>query len=285
MGTVRKNSHWYMLALLSVGTLFVWYAVIIETQGGKLHVSFLDVGQGDAIFITAPNGNQVLVDAGPDKQTLRVLSRVMPFYDRSIDAVVVSHPDQDHIGGLPDILNRYAVNTVVESGVSSESSTYKDVEKKIADGGIETVTARRGMRINMGSGAIIHVLFPDRNPQGWDTNDASIVAQLQFGNTSVMLTGDSPQTIESYLVSIDGKKLKSDILKAGHHGSRTSSDELFVGFISPAYAVISVGKNNKYGHPNKEILDLFANLSVQTLRTDELGTISFSSDGTNFTRD
>ena len=126
---------------------------------------------------------------------------------------------------------------------------------------------------------MIDILFPDRDTDEWETNTASIVAKLVYGNNSFLLTGDSPTAIENYLSMIDGRNLKSDVLKAGHHGSRTSTSESFANLVSPEYAVISAGKNNQYGHPHKEVLDILEKIKSVILKTYENGTISFSSDG------
>lgn len=271
-----------VLVVLFLGAVFCFYANWREERNGILTVAFLDVGQGDAIYIEAPNGNQVLIDGGPSKAVLRELSKVMPFYDRSIDVVIATHADQDHVGGLPDVLKKYKVKIFMEPGVSGESSSYKELEKIVSQGdtlGIKKILARRGMEIHLGDRAILQILFPDRDPSGMDTNVASIVARLVYGENEFLLTGDSPQNIENYLVSLGG--LQSDVLKVGHHGSKTSSGQAFVSAVSPQYAVISVGKDNKYGHPNKEVLDILNNFGAKILRTDEQGRIIFKSDGTN----
>lgn len=277
---IKNNFKYFFLGLLFLATFFVWYAVYAE-DGRELEVYFLDVGQGDAIFIQAPGGNQVLIDGGPNKAVLGELARVMPFYDRSIDMVIESHPDSDHIGGLPEVLNRYDVGMVMESGVNSDSAVYLETEKIINKKNIKKVLARRGIRINLDDGAFLDILFPDRDPSGWDTNDASIIAKLQYGGKSFLFTGDSPQKVEKYLVSLGGKNLDSDVLKVGHHGSKTSSSEEFLGYISPEYVVISVGKDNRYGHPHQEILDRLAKFGVKILRTDESGTIKIKTNGEN----
>lgn len=274
----KQYFKYYFLGLLALVAVFVWLAVIAETRDG-LTVAFLDVGQGDAIFIEAPNGNQILLDAGYGKKVLRQLGKVMPFYDRSVDVIIESHPDNDHVGGLPDVLNRYGVSAIIESGVESESPAYVTTEKIAQEKGIRKVLAKRGTKINLGDGVILEFLFPDRNPSGWETNDASLIARLTYGNTSFLLTGDSPASMENYLVSLGGKNLDSDILKLGHHGSRTSSTESFLGFVSPQYAVISVGADNRYGHPHTEILDRLKKLEIPFLRTDEQGMVKFKSDG------
>ena len=251
----------------------------MEDRRGILKVSFLDIGQGDAIFIEAPNGNQVLIDGGSNRAVLKELGKVMPFYDRTIDAVIATHPDKDHIGGLVEVLKNYQTDMVMEPGVSSDTGAYQELEKVIKYKNLPRILARRGMSLNLGEGARLNILFPDRNTEGWETNTASIVAKLIYGNNSFLLTGDSPIAIENYLSMIDGRNLKSDVLKAGHHGSRTSTAESFASLVSPEYAVISASKNNQYDHPHKEVLDILEKIKSVILKTYENGTISFISDG------
>jgi len=287
-----------ILVVLLLGVALSLYAVFREERNGILTVAFLNVGQGDAIFIDAPNGNQLLIDGGPGKAVLRELSKVMPFYDRSIDVVIATHADQDHVGGLPNVLKKYKVNIFMESRVPGESSSYEELEKIIAErevsssspedrAGIKKILARRGMLIDLGDGAILQILFPDRDPSGMDTNVASIVARLIYGDNEFLLTGDSPLAIENYLVSVvptsDIKvgSLESDVLKVGHHGSKTSTSQAFVSAVSPEYAIISVGKDNRYGHPNQEVLDTLTAFGTQILRTDQSGRVVFKSDGVN----
>ena len=262
-------------------TIFVWYGVWAEERGEILTVAFLDVGQGDAIFIEAPSGKQVLIDAGPNKKVLRELSKQMPFYDRSLDLVVITHPDSDHIGGFPELFKTYSIDRVLESGVMCESEICVELSKQFKENGAEKIVAQRGMIIDLGTGVYLEVLFPDRDATNFETNVASLVIKLVYGNSSFLLTGDSPQEIENYLVSLDAFNLDADVLKLGHHGSKTSSSEFFIGYTSPEFAVISVGKDNRYGHPNQEVLDILNEFEIKVLRTDEQGTIVIKSDGEN----
>ncbi|MBI2046024.1 MAG: MBL fold metallo-hydrolase [Parcubacteria group bacterium] len=281
MQIFRNHRNTVILAVFLLLNLVIWYAVFAESRGGVLTVAFLDVGQGDAIFIEAPNGNQILVDGGPNKSVLRALGEMMPFYDRTIDAIVATHPDQDHISGLIDVLNRFSVAAIFEPGANADTNAYKTLEKTITAKKVPRILARRGMHIVLDEGVYLNILFPDRDMSNVETNTASIVAQLHYGDTDVLLTGDSPQAIEKYLVSLDGKALHADVLKPGHHGSKTSSSLEFIGAVSPAYAVISAGKNNKYGHPHQETLDTLKQFGVSVLRTDKSGTIVFQSDGSS----
>jgi len=279
MESFRQNVKWHLLGVLFLANLFVWNAIFAESRNGVLTVAFLDVGQGDAIFIEAPNGNQLLIDGGPDRSVLRELSSVMPFYDRSIDVVVATHPDKDHVHGLIDVMKRFDVRYFFEPGTESDTSSYRALKEEVEKSSTEKILARRGMRVHLDEDAFLEILFPDRDVSGVETNTASIVAQLHYGGTTFLLAGDSPQSIENYVVSLEGGNLKSDVLKLGHHGSKTSTSEVFLGFVSPRYAIISSGKNNSYGHPHQDVMDTLARFGVDSMRTDALGTVVFRSDG------
>lgn len=261
----------------------IWYALSQNAYKGELVVSFLDVGQGDAIFIQSPTGVQVLIDGGKGRSVLRELPNVMSWFDRTIDVVIGTHPDLDHIGGLPDVLKRYRVSTIVRSSVldieGSDFAAFNDSIEREKESGAKEIIAERGQVFDLGAGATLTILFPDRDVPGLETNTGSIIARLEYGKTSFMLTGDSPQAIEEYLVRLDGSKLNSTVLKAGHHGSRTSSSPLFVGFVDPEYAVFSRGCDNTYGHPHEETTELFKKFQVATLDTCLDGRITFESDG------
>ena len=276
------------LLALALLTACIWYAVAREDRGGKLTVSFLNIGQGDSIFIDTPSGRQVLIDGGKNRSVLRELSKVSPWYDRTIDVVLATHPDADHIGGIPDVLARYKVDLVIESSVKDEggadSVAFEKAAANEAEEGAQRLTAERGQIIDLGKGAYLEILFPDRAVPAVETNTGSIVVRLVYGETSFMLTGDSPQAIENYLVKLDADALKSNVLKAGHHGSRTSSSELFVGFVSPEYTIYSRGCNNSYGHPHDEVIETFKRLKIPTLDTCLDGMITFVSDGKNVER-
>jgi competence protein ComEC len=279
MESVKTNAKWYLLAALFLANILIWCAVFAEERNNILTVAFLDVGQGDAIFIEAPNGNQMLVDSGPNTKVLRELSKLMPFYDRSIDVVIATHPDADHIGGLIDVFERFDIGMFLEPGVEHDTNAYAALLRAVDKEASTRFLARRGMSIVLDNGVIIRILFPDRDVAGLDTNDASIVAQLVYGETEFLLTGDSPQKIEEYLTSLYGDELESDVLKVGHHGSKTSTSELFLGFASPRIAVISAGAQNRYGHPHEKVLSVLEQFDVETFITSKLGTIVFESDG------
>lgn len=268
-----------ILACFAVLAIGIWCAVFRADREGKLTVAFLDVGQGDAIYIEAPNGNQLLVDGGPNTGTLRALGKVMPFYDRSLDVVLATHPDMDHVGGLPEVIKRMHVDTVVTTDATADTGAYGEFAKRVSDKQIEHVYAKRGMRINLGAGVFCEILFPETSVLGWDTNTSSIVLRLTYGEKSFLLTGDSPSSIEGYLTKTYGKGIKSTVLKLGHHGSRTSSSQEFLGFVDPEHVIISAGEDNKYGHPHKEVVDRLAAMNIPSLSTIDRGTIIFTTDG------
>jgi competence protein ComEC len=268
----------------------VWYVAKQFERAPVLTVAFLDIGQGDSIYIESPSGKQMLVDGGPDASVVRRLSDVMPFFDRSIDVVLATHPDKDHIGGLPAVLSRYRVAYVIDTGATSNTKTSQAyVEARDAEivgtraEPAQYVTAQRGIVVDFHDGAYARIVYPDADvTKVSDTNSGSIILQVVYGSTTVMLTGDAPQRVEKYVVMLDGKELHSTILKAGHHGSKTSSAPEFVNVVSPDYTIISAGAHNSYGHPHKEVMDLFASLHIPTLATYDLGTTVFESDGKKF---
>jgi len=284
---MRENSRKYTL-LLIVAVLFIVNIFLLRLDWQNSHRSLtfamLDVGQGDALFIESPSGTQVMFDGGPARKVLGSLQKIMSPFDRSIDAIFITNPDADHIGGLIDILKNYEVSAVFSSGTTSDSRTFQNLKEEIKKQDIPYVLVKKGMRLDMGSDVFIDILFPDRDVSMWTTNDGSIVARMTYGNTSIMLTGDAPTKAEQIIIKNNllentETQLKSTILKVGHHGSRTSSSSSFVKAISPEYAFISAGKDNKYGHPHADVLNIFNQLGVKILRTDLLGTVIMKSDG------
>lgn len=275
----KKYAQWITISFFLFTNVFIWTAVARADRQGELTVAFLDVGQGDAIYIEAPNGNQLLIDGGAGQQVLRTLGRVMPFWDRSLDVVLSTHPDQDHVGGLPEVIERMQVDSVVTTDNISDTGTYKAFEDVILKKNPQRILARAGTRIVLDRGVVLEILFPTQSVRGWETNTGSIVARLTYGEKSFLFTGDSPIAIEKYLVGKKGSALQSTVLKLGHHGSRTSSSQIFLATVDPDYAVVSAGKDNKYGHPHKEVNDLLSELKIPSLNTADRGTIIFKTDG------
>ncbi len=279
---IREYFRWYFLVLLLVLAGLLSWVVFSPKKEGVLTFVVLDIGQGDALYIESPNGTQVIVDGGPSNNLLKALPKVMPFYDRSVDMIVVTNPDSDHYEGFIKFLDKYKVTDILEPGTTNSYSAYGYFEKKVAEKNIKKTIARRGQEIDLGGGAYLQVLFPDRNVEQVASNTGSIVMKLVYGDTSVMLQGDSISNIEQYLLELDGDYLKSDILKAGHHGSRTSSVKEYVEKVSPKWTVISSGKENSYGHPHKETIETMQSLKIPTFDTCNNGTIIFESNGKEF---
>ena len=277
MSSIIKNFRYYFLGVLFLGAIFVWYAVLTETRNG-LVVAFLDVGQGDAVFVEAPNGNQVLIDGGPNKSVLRELSKQMPFYDRTIDTVILTHPHLDHYAGLNEVLKKYKVSLEMDSGTKVKGAGFGEFENLVKGKNIKSLYAKRGMRINLDRDLYLDILLPVINDENLSEHDGMLVSRLVYKKNSFLLTGDMEDNMENYLFGL-GVSIKSDVLKVGHHGSKTSTSEKFLGLVNPELAVISAGKNNKYGHPHQEVTNRLAGFEIPTLRTDEKGTIVIESDG------
>ncbi|MFA5999759.1 MAG: MBL fold metallo-hydrolase [Candidatus Paceibacterota bacterium] len=274
----KKYSLLLTTLVLLLATFYIFY-LDFHSSPKSLKFVMLDIGQGDALFIESPTGTQVLVDGGPPKKVLSRLAQVMPAFDRSIDAIIITNPDQDHIGGFLDVLRVYKVGKVFEPGTYNDSKIYQSLQQEIRNRKIPNILAKSDMRLNLGGGAYIDILFPDRDVSLWERNDGSVVARLVYGETSVMLTGDATVKTEKIILAENSAQdLKSTILKVGHHGSRTSTSRAFAQAVAPTYALISAGKDNKYGHPHRETLDMLDKLGINVLRTDLLGTIAFSCD-------
>ncbi|MCX6164507.1 MAG: MBL fold metallo-hydrolase, partial [Ignavibacteriae bacterium] len=219
--------------------VFIFYFAWQDSRKG-FTFAMLDVGQGDALFVESPTGTQILIDGGPPKKILNQLSQIMSPFDRSIDAFIITNPDADHISGFLDVLKLYKVDKVFEPGTLTDSKVYQNLRNVMKENNIPGVLVKRGMKLDLGDGVFIDILFPDRNVSAWSTNDGSIVAKLSYGDISIMLTGDATIKTEKIILEENTKeKLNSNILKVGHHGSRTSTSLEFVKAVSPTYAFIS----------------------------------------------
>ena len=248
---------------------------------GKLRVVILDVDQGDARFIETPSGLQVLVDGGPEGSVLlSELGRQVPFWDRSLDVVLLTHPDSDHLAGLVPALERYGVRAVVARAVGHESELVGAWEEVLAQEGATLIRGEAGTRLDLGDGVALEILHPGpelvmKEGQA-DVNDNSVVTRLTFGEVAFLLTGDIEAPVERALLR-SGVYLRSTVLKVGHHGSDSSSLPAFVEAVQPQVALISVGEDNKFGHPSSEVLERLEGALVYC--TDQDGTVTISSDG------
>lgn len=244
----------------------------------RFHIYFLDVGQGDSIFIITPENHQILIDGGPDNKVLEELAKVMPFFDKSIDMLILTHPDLDHVGGLVELVKRIKVDNVMLTGIEMDSSTYFEFLKELTSQNVNIIFAEAKNDISFGE-VFFDVLYPFENISGEDfdsVNNTSIAVKIYVADSKILLTGDLEIEGEQMLIDkhID---LSADIYKAGHHGSRSSSSLKFLQMVKPKIVVIQSGKDNKYDHPHIETIRNLYRMGIYSIyRNDEIGTIEFA---------
>ena len=245
-----------------------------------ISVHFLDIGQGDATYIEFTDGRDMLVDCSKDARVLPALGRSMKAFDRTIDYLVITHPHADHFGGCIDVLKRFTVKHIVYNGLESHSDPlWQLFWQVVQDEGAEITVIDHEQTWNMAS-STVHFLYPDRalgaldihengvGDLGTKINDTSIVFLLQYGQEKALFTGDMESDLESTLVDRYGILLDVDVLKVGHHGSPGASSQKFLDMVTPAWASISVGKENTYGHPSQRVIKRLERLNTQVFRTD-----------------
>ena len=271
-----------LITVIGILGFLAWQTPALSGSSSKsenLTVTFLDVGQGDAIHIETPDGFEMLIDGGATSQVLRELSAGRNFFDRSIDVVMATHPDTDHIGGLVDVLQRYTVETVIQTNAVNETPASNAIALAISSEQAQTVTVQRGDVIQLGASTTVRVLSPLGDTSAWQSNTASIVVQVKYGDIEFMLTGDAPVGIEEYIAQYYGEMIESEVLKLGHHGSNTSTSEEFLALVQPQFAVVSAGADNRYGHPHSEVVQRVVEQGIELVSTAETGSVIFESDG------
>ncbi|MCE7986952.1 MAG: DNA internalization-related competence protein ComEC/Rec2 [Caldilinea sp. CFX5] len=269
---------WGAAALLAVGALLLWAALLTQPDG-RLHVYFLDIGQGDGILIQTPSGRQVLIDGGASPQRLfSELGAVMPFWDRSLDLLLMTHPDLDHIGAQTFVPDRFSVTTALATAVGVAHPDAAQWRQQMDANGVTIQQQAQGGWLELGDGVALWLLWPTaKGYQGENgDNENSLVAKLVYGDFHLLLTGDAGLPAETGLLTA-GEPIDATVLKVGHHGSKGSSSAAFVNAVNPQIAVIQVGAENDYGHPHQEILDRLAGRLI--LRNDQQGRIHLASDG------
>lgn len=258
--------------------LFLGFIFYSEFSQRNLEFYVLDIGQGDAILIRTPQHYNILIDGGPDNKVVYKLGEYLPFYDRDIDLMVLTHPDGDHLIGLIEVLRRYKVKAVLLTGILDNSPPYLIWLELIKNKSIPVLIAGEIQNINLGLDLDLEIIYPFTSVHGQklkDRNDSSIVAKLNYGQTSILLTGDASIKIEKELLA-ENVDVLADILKAGHHGSKTSSGYNFLKEVNPQIAIISCGLNNKFGHPHQEVIENLNNLGIEIFRTDLDGDFIFT---------
>ena len=260
-----------------VGGIFLCSHELLRMPDGKLHVYFLDVGQGDGALIVTPSGKQIVIDGGPAAggTMLPELARHLPFFDRTIDMLVLSHPQLDHIFAFPDILRRYRVSRVLMTGVQYDLPLYNEFLQLIKEQRIPIWIADPTKDIDLGDGVTLDIVWPPPTLFGKamkDVNNSSIIMRVMMETEGILFTGDAEEK-EEHSVLTSGADLHAGILKVGHHGSKTSSGTGFLLSVHPSLAVISSDSGGKYGHPHKVILDRMQALGIPVRVTGWEGTI------------
>ena len=268
-----------ILGVLLGLNILAWVVVYDLSQSQLLEVTFFDVGQGDAIFIETPQKHQILIDGGPDETVLEKLGNEMPFWDRTIDLIILTHPEHDHVAGLIEVLKRYKVENILWTGVLRDTAEFKEWTRLIKEEKAAIKIAQASQKIKI-QRTVLCVLYPFENFEGKvvkNTNNTSIIARLVFGENSFLFTGDNYKSVERKLLE-KGTEINSDVLKVGHHGSKTSTAEEFIAKVLPEIAVIQVGQDNAYGHPHPETLEILEKYGTNILRTDINGDIKILCD-------
>ncbi|MFH1582846.1 MAG: ComEC/Rec2 family competence protein [Candidatus Falkowbacteria bacterium] len=247
----------------------------------NLEVDFLDIGQGDAILIKAPGGQNILIDGGPDKTVIKRLAENLPWWDKQIDLMILTHPHDDHVTGLIDVLKRCKVKKILYTGAVHNAPNYLTWLKLVRDKKVPLIIIDKEQTINLSQDAKMEILYPDQsflNKTLADLNDSSIIIKLIHGKNKFLLTGDAGEKIEKILLA-SGADLSADVFKVAHHGSQYSSSEEFLEKVKPKVAVIMVGKDNDFGHPSLRIVKRLERIRAEIFRTDLNGTIKIISDG------
>ncbi|MFH1509792.1 MAG: MBL fold metallo-hydrolase [Candidatus Nealsonbacteria bacterium] len=269
-----------ILSFLIVLTIIFGLIFFNLKNDNYLELTFFDVGQGDSTFIETSHGYQILIDGGPDSSVLEKLEKEMFSLDRTIDLIILSHPEHDHIAGLIEVLKRYEVGHILWNGVDRDSSELVEWNNLLEEKGTKVFIAKGDFKIYFGESEFLKVIYPFKSLEGElveGANETSIVFKLVFGETSFLFTGDISKEVEKDILDkeID---VDADVLKIAHHGSKYSTSEEFLISASPNSVVIFSGRDNSYGHPHPEVLELLNKYGINIFRTDLNGDIKLISD-------
>ena len=282
--TYRRKIFWWGVLLLFSLALISLFAFYQNAKKPQLAVFFFDVGQGDAIFVESYDGTQILIDGGPPNRILPLIGKRMSYFDKYIDVVVLTHPHADHVSGLIEVLEKYNIGMLIESGVDYHTAEAKTFEKLIKEKNIKTVIIGHPVDLNFYNNAVLRFIYPEESFSGKtlkNVHDSALISEIDFEGKKILLMSDAEKNVEKRLVR-EGKISDIDVLKTGHHGSKTSTSESFLNAVHPSYAVIEVGAKNTYGHPHPTVLDRLANHNIPYYRTDTNGRIELVSDGSRF---
>jgi len=273
----------FIILVIIVGVALLSFFIPVSSDG-KLHIWFLDVGQGDAIFIQTPKGAQILIDGGPGKNVLKELGEVMPFYDKSLDVVILTHSDADHLSGLVDVLERFKVERIIETGLNCQTNLCDAWEKsKRLEEATEEI-AKFGDALAISDDVKIDIIHPFvdlNNSDMTKQNNSSVVLILSYNGRKLLLPGDIESPAEEKIV-LSGIDIDVDFIKLAHHGSKTSTSDLFFKKASPLYAFIEVGAGNKFNHPSPEVIERLEQSGIPYYRTDINGRTELIIDRYNY---
>lgn len=282
---IKKRKFNYLIFALIFLLLFMLFSILIrkinspKINPNLMYVHYINVDQGDSILIQKNNKN-LLIDSGPKSHKKQLFKFLKSLDISTLDYVIATHPHDDHIGNMNSIINSYKINSFYAPKVYSNTKSFELMIDALKSKNLKIHTIKRDCNtITLGEDIQVQVLSPISDSYD-NENNYSPVIKITFGNTSFLFTGDAESEVENQLLSLNDN-LQADVLKIGHHGSSTSTSDSFLSKVNPKYAVISVGKNNIYGHPNKDILLKLKNSNINILRTDKLNNITFISDGVN----
>ena len=249
--------------------------LLLDLPGARFQVSFLDIGQGDAIYIRTPDDYHAMIDSGPSMNVLERLAEVMPRYSRTLDLLVITHPHADHVNGFVEILKRYEVKRLMFIGTPSYNPYYQKILTLVDD--VEIIYARADKDIKLGSYVYLDIIWPFKwriGDEFENKNNASIAMRVVGPGGSFMLTGDAEHEEEAEMLE-SGFDLSAEVYKAGHHGSKTASGDEFLDKIGASIVVIQSGKGNDFGHPHKEALENYFERGMTVRRNDKEGRVDF----------
>jgi competence protein ComEC len=276
----RAFIYFLILCLVLIFSVLLFYkslTLYFAGQEKRLEVTFLDVGQGDATLIETPFGQNILIDAGPDETVIKRLSEELPWWDRKIDLFILTHPHADHLAGAVDVLRRYDLGQVLMTRAPCSETVCDTFVKALARVGAGTTWLDSEQNIQLGEACDLRIIFPSRQDQLAsieDLNETSIVSRLDCAHTSFIFMGDAGKESEAKLLARN-VNLRAEVLKVGHHGSDTSSGAEFLKAVNMDYAVISVGQDNRYGHPSESVLSDLSATKARILRSDQSGSLRF----------
>ena len=279
----KNNLKKYVILILLLSSFFYTFFSYVQknffqVSNHNLQFHFIDVGQGDSSLIITPKSKTILIDAGDEAHAKKVVSYIREQGIEKLDLVIATHPDADHIGGMDKVIKNFDIGVFAMPDVSAKTNQYKQIQRELKAKKMKTTRLYQGDEVQIDDDIDFEILSPVKGKKYDDTNEYSIVAKIVYKDTSFILMGDATMENEVDIIN-NVPDIDIDVLKLGHHGSSTSSSDYFITKTSPNIAIISCGKNNKYGHPHQEVMRVLKKHGVTPYRTDEMGDIVITSDG------